>query len=258
MPTFHVVDRAGSTNTDLVAAATADPDAWPHLSVLRAREQTAGKGRAGRTWATADVRALTFSVLLRPNAPRERWGWLPLLAGLAVVRVLRDRTDQPARIGLKWPNDVIDQAGGPQVAGWGHWRKLGGILTEVLPSGRGAVVGIGLNVVAEQLPVPWAGTLEAAGVGTVRLEEDLDALARAISTDLGGLVAGFDDGTDVAVPVTEVCASLGRQVRVDQPGGAVLHGRAVGLADDGGLVVRSGGTDHTVRAGDVQHLRTSE
>src|SRR5699024_11159697 len=86
IPGLEVVQRTGSTNTDLLEMAGADPVAWPHLSVLLAREQTAGKGRAGRTWQSGDLWALTFSVVLRPRVDRQRWGWIPLVAGLAVVR----------------------------------------------------------------------------------------------------------------------------------------------------------------------------
>ncbi|HLS25299.1 MAG TPA: biotin--[acetyl-CoA-carboxylase] ligase [Beutenbergiaceae bacterium] len=258
MPAFRVVQRTGSTNTDLIAAASADPGQWPHLSVLLAREQTAGKGRAGRTWTSTTIRSLTFSVLLRPSAPRQRWGWLPLVAGLAVVRTLRARADQPDRIALKWPNDVIDHNGGPPLAGWGTWRKLGGILTEVVPAGDAAVAGIGLNVEGPELPVEWAGTLAAAGVGEIQHDDDMDALAQAITTELGRLITAFDDGGELRGHIAQVCATLGQQVHADQPGGSAIQGIAVELADDGGLVVRSGGTEHTIRAGDVRRLRAGD
>ncbi|HLS14589.1 MAG TPA: biotin--[acetyl-CoA-carboxylase] ligase [Beutenbergiaceae bacterium] len=200
---WHVVDRAGSTNADLAAHAVADPAAWPHLSALLAREQTAGKGRAGRGWDTTNVAALTFSMLLRPTLDRDRWGWLPLLTGLAVVRAIRAQvraaagasaigdgrtdarastdgpagadarpaadghtsTDRAADVLLKWPNDVVVRSReSREEPGWGADRKLGGILAEVLTDGAGVVVGTGLNLDGGPLPVPWATTLAAEGL----------------------------------------------------------------------------------------------
>ena len=172
IPRLEVVQRTGSTNTDLLEMAGADPAAWPHLSVLLAREQTAGKGRAGRTWQSGDLWALTFSVVLRPRVDRQRWGWIPLVAGLAVVRTLRATIAAAGggagageRIGLKWPNDIVDvHAGAEYVDGWGTMRKLGGILTEVMADGEGVVVGIGVNLAGSELPVAHAGTLAASGI----------------------------------------------------------------------------------------------
>ena len=124
-----VVDQVESTNTMLREAATADPGAWPHLSVLVAEHQTAGRGRSGRSWSTPRGSALTASILVRPDVPQHRLAWLTLLTGLAVVRAL----DSP-RIGLKWPNDLLVVDAGPHLSGWGTARKVGGILTEALPA----------------------------------------------------------------------------------------------------------------------------
>src|SRR5690625_735911 len=91
-----VVDQVESTSTMLREAAVAEPGGWPHLSVLVAEHQTAGRGRSGRSWSTPRGSALTASILVRPHVPRHRLAWLTLLTGLAVVRAL----DSP-RIGLK-------------------------------------------------------------------------------------------------------------------------------------------------------------
>src|SRR5690625_2534443 len=124
-----VVDQVESTNTMLREAATAAPAAWPHLSVLVAEHQTAGRGRSGRSWSTPRGSALTASILVRPDVPPHRLPWLTLLTGLAVVRAL----DSP-RVGLKWPNDLLVVDAGPHLSGWGTSRKVGGILTEALPA----------------------------------------------------------------------------------------------------------------------------
>ena len=99
--------------------------------MLVAEEQTAGRGRLGRTWTSVPGAALTFSVLLRPaTVPPARRGWLPLLAGVAVASAVRSVTGAGGRrrcrvdAVLKWPNDVLVGD-----------RKLAGILAEQSPDG---------------------------------------------------------------------------------------------------------------------------
>lgn len=290
-PRLEIVEETGSTNADLARAAGSDPGAWPHLSALLARRQLAGRGRTGRTWTTDEHAALTFSIVLRPGQPRERWGWLPLLGGAAVVQALRaampvaDGGARPAgaahlsevvgdgaghlapegsgtvgsggaathevAVGLKWPNDVVHLGGTEVLAEWGCLRKVGGLLAEVLPDGRALVLGIGINLVGNQLPVPWAGTAADLGVRT-----DPTRLAVAIRDRLGALLADWAGGADPREIVAPLCLTLGTAVRVGRPDGSALEGEAVDLAEDGALVLRlDDGTDRVVRAGDVTHLR---
>src|SRR6516225_3402785 len=128
---IEVVPSTGSTNADLLARALRGQ---PEGVLLAAEEQTAGRGRMGRTWVSPPCAALTFSLLLHPAVPPARRGWLSLLAGVAVAAAVADVTGVEAR--LKWPNDVL--------AGEG---KLAGILAEA--AGDAVVVGIGLNVSTE-------------------------------------------------------------------------------------------------------------
>src|SRR5580704_19333079 len=127
----EVLASTGSTNADLLARAVAGA---PEGVVLAAEEQTAGRGRMGRSWVSPPRAALTFSLLLRPApVPPARRGWLPLLAGTAVAGAVRTVAAVDAR--LKWPNDVL--------AGE---AKLGGILAEAI--GDAVIVGVGLKVSA--------------------------------------------------------------------------------------------------------------
>ena len=145
----EVVERTGSTNADLLARALGGA---PEGVVLAAEEQSAGRGRMGRTWVSPPRAALTFSLLVRPAAvPPARRGWLPLLAGVAVASAVTAVTGVQTR--LKWPNDVL---AGP--------AKLGGILAEA--AGDAVVVGVGLNVSAEpgELPPPGPGALAATSL----------------------------------------------------------------------------------------------
>src|SRR5579863_386241 len=137
-----VTGVTGSTNADLLARTA---DGAPEGTVLAAEEQRSGRGRMGRAWVSPPRAALTFSVLLRPDAvPPARLGWLPLLTGVAVTSAVRAVTAVDAQ--LKWPNDVLVRD-----------AKLAGILAEA--SGGAVVVGIGLNVSTEpdELPTPGPG-----------------------------------------------------------------------------------------------------
>src|SRR5262245_8763098 len=88
---IEVVQRTGSTNTDLLARAASGA---AEGIVLVAEEQTAGRGRLGRSWVSPPGTALTFSVLLRPDAiPAARRGWLPLIAGIALAVAARATSD---------------------------------------------------------------------------------------------------------------------------------------------------------------------
>ncbi|MCL1869793.1 MAG: biotin--[acetyl-CoA-carboxylase] ligase [Promicromonosporaceae bacterium] len=275
-----VVEDCPSTNTELVARAHAGAAA---PAALAAENQSAGLGRAGRTWTTPPRAALTVSALLRPVVPPSALGWLPLLAGLATVRVLRD-AGVPAA--LKWPNDVLLPAA-EAIDGFGPWRKVAGILAQTVPGLDGAghrhldpqelldqqvVVGVGLNVTQthDELPVPTATSLALAGTPDAAL--DRTALMTALLRELADVVGRWtDDEGDAQAPgpggarsladeYAGMCATLGQDVRADLAGGAgVVEGVASRLAADGALaVVRADGSVRIVAAGDVHHLRRAD
>lgn len=246
-----VVEQTGSTSADLVAAA-ADPQAWPDRSVLVADHQTEGRGRAGRSWETTPGTALTFSVLVRPEVPTARFGWLPLLGGLAVVRALAT-VEVPAA--LKWPNDVLlRESDGPAVPGWGIWRKVAGVLGDLVPGA--AVIGIGVNVGQTRLPVPHATSLLRAGFEVDRTGLLVEVVASFLGLEERWRAADGDAvAAGLAAECAQACVTIGSQVRVHRPD-RVLEGTAAGLSDDGALlVVDDHGREHEVLAGDVEHLR---
>ncbi|UJP41267.1 biotin--[acetyl-CoA-carboxylase] ligase [Cellulomonas palmilytica] len=256
----EVVATTGSTNADVVRDLRADPASWPDRSLLVADHQVAGRGRRDRTWQTPAGTAVTCSFVVHLDMPADRYGWLPLLAGLGAVRAVRATAGVAAS--LKWPNDVLVPASS-EVEGWGPARKVGGVLSELVPLADGttaAVVGIGLNVLqaADELPVPSAGSLALAGARhvdrlavLVGLVEALEAIETRWDAS-GGAV--HDSG--LADEVASVLSTLGTGVAVDLPGGDVVEGVAVRLDDDGALVVRTAADDERrVLAGDVRHLR---
>jgi BirA family biotin operon repressor/biotin-[acetyl-CoA-carboxylase] ligase len=246
---LEVVPASPSTNSAMLAAVHDDPGAWPHFSALIADHQTAGRGRAGRGWATPQGAALTVSVLLRPeHVAHADLTWAPLVVGLATVRTLRD-----AGVGawLKWPNDVVVEAGAKHIAGWGHWRKCVGILCEVVPGQAAIVAGVGINVsqTAAELPVPHAASLATLGA------PDLSrvALMRSLVANLQDAVTRWDMGAPVREDVESVCASIGWHVSVDVPGGSPVSGTVTGLGDAGELLVQApSGETRAVMAGDVR------
>jgi BirA family biotin operon repressor/biotin-[acetyl-CoA-carboxylase] ligase len=247
---LDIVASSPSTNTALLGLVASQPDGWAHLSAYVADHQTAGRGRAGRSWATPARAALTGSYVLRPSVERSEYGWAPLVVGLATVRALRR---QGVGAFLKWPNDVVVEHGVRDIPEWGRWRKCVGILCEVVPGQDAIVAGIGINVSQEpgELPVPHAASLASLGAASL----DRTALLRALVAELRDAVAAWERGDDVAALVTNACATIGWDVAVDVPGGSPVTGTAVGLSAAGGLVVRTSGGDREVLAGDVRVRR---
>jgi BirA family biotin operon repressor/biotin-[acetyl-CoA-carboxylase] ligase len=247
-----VEDRTGSTNADLLARALAGA---PEGVVLVAEEQSAGRGRMGRIWVSPPRAALTFSLLVRPAAvPPTRRGWLPLLAGVAVASAVTAVTGVATR--LKWPNDVLAGAGVGAA-------KLGGILAEA--AGDAIVVGVGLNVSTEpgELPPPGPGALAAtslriAGYAAQDREPLLTAILAAFERWylLWRRADGDPGRCGLRAEYTRLSGTIGRRVRAELPGGQVLSGLAVGVEQDGRLLVRvSPHAELPVAAGDVVHLR---
>ncbi|MEV6178581.1 biotin--[acetyl-CoA-carboxylase] ligase [Streptomyces sp. NPDC052015] len=245
----EVVSRTGSTNSDLVALAAAGKA--DEGTVLVAEEQTSGRGRLDRQWTAPARSGLFFSVLLRPaQVPVERWGWLPLLTGVAVATGLSRAAGVDTA--LKWPNDLLVTVGGEE-------RKAGGILAE-RAGADGVVLGVGVNVTlrAEELPVPQAGSLALAGA----VSTDRDPLLRAVLRSLAEWYGRWRDaGGDPAVSGLQEtyaagCATLGRVVRAELPGDRSVVGEAVAVDGDGRLVIASEtGVQEPVGAGDIVHLR---
>lgn len=219
----EVLEQTASTNAVVAERARADE---AHGLVVVAESQTAGRGRLDRTWVSPPRAGLTVSVLLRPV---EVDGWVPLLGGLAVALAVREVAEVDAV--LKWPNDVLVEG-----------RKVCGLLAEAV--GGGVVLGFGLNVTtrADELPAPEATSLALAGATVT----DRDTLLRAVLRRLSGVLGDRDTEGYRAL-----CSTVGRQVRVELPGGRSVSGVAERVDEEGRLVV--GGTPFA--AGDVVHLR---
>ncbi|MGY6018024.1 biotin--[acetyl-CoA-carboxylase] ligase [Streptomyces spinosirectus] len=245
----EVVPSTGSTNSDLVALAGAGKAAEGH--VLIAEEQTSGRGRLDRQWTAPARSGLFFSVLLQPSeVPVARWGWLPLLTGVAVASGLSRSAGVDTA--LKWPNDLLVSIGGEE-------RKAGGILAE--RAGEGAVVvGVGINVTLREteLPVPQAGSLALAGAVSTDRDPLLRAVLRALAEWYGRWREAGGDPAACGLQETYAagCATLGQVVRAELPGDRAITGEAVAIDGDGRLVIATeNGVQEPVGAGDIVHLR---
>lgn len=227
-PRVTTLDDTRSTNDDARALALAGA---PNGSVVVANEQTAGRGRLGRAWQADVGTSLLMSWIVRPHLRVDRWPLLPLLAGLAAVEAVRERTMVEAV--LKWPNDLLVGE-----------RKLAGILAEAEPPSF-AIIGVGVNV----SQVSFEPTLNATSLaieGAQRL--DRADLAAAILT---WFAAALEDVDAAMERYRARCATIGRAVRVTRAGRDALEGIAERVDPDGALVVAG----ERVAAGDVTHVR---
>jgi len=232
---FHDVRhfaRVDSTNRYLLTEATR-----PDGVVAVADEQTAGRGRHGRTWSATPGAALLVSARLRPDLPPERRHLVTLAAAVAATDAVRVVAGFEAL--LKWPNDVVVDD-----------RKLAGILAEA--DGAGAVVvGMGLNLRADAYPAELAGTATACdrhAAHSVDRDELLVAWLHAFDAHLDALA-------NVVPTAAARSATLGRAVRVELAHDT-FTGVATRMTEEGYLVVtRADGTAAVVTAGDVVHLR---
>ncbi|MER6417282.1 biotin--[acetyl-CoA-carboxylase] ligase [Streptomyces sp. NPDC001137] len=245
----EVVQSTGSTNSDLVALAGAGKAGEGH--VLVAEEQSSGRGRLDRQWTAPARSGLFFSVLLEPSeVPVARWGWLPLLTGVAVATGLSRSAGVDTA--LKWPNDLLVSIGGEE-------RKAGGILAE-RAGDDGVVIGVGVNVTLreDELPVPTAGSLALAGAVSTDRDPLLRAVLRALEEWYGRWREAGGDPSVSGLQETYAagCATLGRTVRAELPGDRSITGEAVAVDGDGRLVIATGsGVQEPVGAGDIVHLR---
>ncbi|MBU9764010.1 biotin--[acetyl-CoA-carboxylase] ligase [Mycobacterium sp. TNTM28] len=241
---LDVVDETGSTNADLLARAGAGEDIGG--AVLLAEYQNAGRGRHGRAW-TAPPRSqvvLSFGVDAS-GVPVDRWGWLPLATGLAIVDAVGEVAG--VRVGLKWPNDVLVGPGG---------GKLAGILAEVASPSPAIVVGLGLNVTltADEAPDARATSLTQLGAATV----DRTPLTQSLLRHLAARITAWRTGDRaLAADYRVESVTIGHRVRAVLPGDSTVQGTATDVDELGRLIIDTGTERVTVSAGDVTHLRPS-
>lgn len=241
LPSVHLFSLVRSTND--AARALADGGA-PHGTLVLAEEQTAGRGRGGRAWASPPGVGVWMSMVARPAALPAP-GLLPILVGLAAAEAV-DGFVRPACAQVKWPNDL-------QLAG----RKFAGILCEGSWDGArpgAVVVGIGLNVLHAPDDFPEEVRETATSLRIV-------AGWKPPRAEVAGAVAGAIARALVRPPAQLTGALLdalrrrdaleGRPVRVT--GATETAGTAMGVSPAGALLVRTHeGRLQTVTSGTVR------
>lgn len=209
----------------------------PHGTLVTAAEQTAGRGRQGRSWAAPAGSSLLMSLVLR-DAPSP----LPLLAAVAVC----DVAGPQARV--KWPNDIVIEEHGATGKAENTLRKLAGILVEGRPQEGWAVLGIGLNVAVGLKDLPPELRMSAATLGLAP-----DAIEPTLSSLLAALERRLCTPTTTTLDAWRTLDALrGRSVswveRDEQ-----RTGHAAGIDDSGRLIVTmAGGSQATLDAGEVR------
>jgi BirA family biotin operon repressor/biotin-[acetyl-CoA-carboxylase] ligase len=233
-PIVHL-DRTGSTNDDARRLAASGA---PAGTVVLAEEQTAGRGRQGRTWLAPRGSALTLSIVVRAGG--EALALLPLTTAVAVCEACERAAAVECRV--KWPNDV-----------WIDERKVAGILIEARPQEGWAVLGVGLNVetrleeLAPELRESATSLAIATGAEVAR-ERVLELLLEGFAERLP------EDGDRLLARYRERDGLYGRRISWEA-GTERLEGEAKGIDEAGNLVAfLPSGERVSLSAGEV-HLR---
>jgi BirA family biotin operon repressor/biotin-[acetyl-CoA-carboxylase] ligase len=231
-----------STSDRVVARAR---EGAPEGLCVIADEQTRGRGRAGRVWASPSGRGLLLSLLVRPRLDVGALPPLALAVGVAAAEALRSLG---VAVDLKWPNDLLAQG-----------RKLGGILVESASEGPRlafAVVGIGINVDTgpEELPPELRESATSILLSTGR-SIDRAMLAQTLLERLERWYERFvAEGPAEVVRAFRAAAqgTLGRRVRV-RAADSWISGTAEDIADGGALILRDeDGVRRRIVAGEVE------
>ena len=236
--------KTDSTNRVAMELGYADE---PEGAVVLAEEQTAGRGRAGRSWHSERGAGLYVTLLLRPKLSPVQAPLLTMLAGLSAHTAVLAQTGLSAE--LKWPNDLLLNG-----------KKLGGILTEMYaePNAvRFVIVGIGINVSQEKFPGELAATATSLRKETGRLHSRLEILVKLLSQFETDYNRFLREGAGYVVQRFELVSSFanGKRVKVDT-GRETFVGTTEGLSAEGLLMVKKeDGGSVTVIAGDVTEER---
>jgi len=216
-------------------------------ALILAEEQTAGRGRAGRSWHSERASGLYFTLLLRPRLSPAQAPLLTMLAGLSVHAAIEAQTGIAAT--LKWPNDILIDG-----------KKLGGILTEMYAEPtliRFVIVGIGINVNQERFPADLAPIATSLRRESGRAHSRLELLARLLrefETDYNRFLR---EGASYIVSRFSAVSPFAKDKRVRVDTGLESYvGTTAGLSPEGLLLVKKdGGSTVTVIAGDVTECK---
>ena len=239
---FHWVEETGSTNDDLKALARRGA---PQGTVLIADRQSGGHGRMGRSFHSPDGVGIYFSILLRPQCAPGQLMHLTCATAVAMCEAIEAAAG--FRPGIKWTNDLVY-----------HKRKLGGILTELGLSAKGtvdyAIIGIGINCYQQEADFPEEIRGIAASLSMVTGSEiDRAKVAAAMMDALHRMERRLlTEKQAILDTYRSDCITIGQEVSLLRVGEAVRHGKAVGMDDEGALLVEfEDGHVETVNSGEI-------
>lgn len=239
---YHFLETDSTNRVALELGHAGEPEG----AAVVAEEQTAGRGRAGRTWHSERGTGIYATLLLRPKLAPVEAPLLTMMAGISARSAIQAVTN--LSVDLKWPNDLMS-----------HGRKVGGILTEMYAEPaqvRFVIVGMGINVNQEEFPAELGGTATSLRLETGRTQSRLELLVRLLrefENDYNQLLT--DRGQSVVARFTAASSYVsGKRVRVTN-GQESFTGLTSGLSREGLLrVARDGGPMTTVIAGEVAEL----
>ena len=208
-------------------------------------EQTAGRGRRGRTWISPPGRNLTLSVAVRPRISAVDAWQLSVAAALAA----RSACATFAPVALKWPNDLVSAEG----------AKLGGLLVETAIDGErltSAVIGVGINVNWPRSAMPAEIADGATSLGELAgAPIDRADLLRAVLDELDVELVAVEAGISPLPHYREASATLGAEVGVDTTAGRV-EGRAIEIDEHGALVIETAAGPVALASGEIVRVRS--
>lgn len=238
----HVVCLETVDSTNIYAKKLAEEGAG-NGTLVTAEKQTAGRGRRGRQWESAEGTAIAMTLLMRPRIRPENASMLTLVMGMAVTRALNELFD--LRCQIKWPNDVVFNG-----------RKICGILTEMSVGSDGiryVVIGCGINVnmteFPEELKERAVSLRMLTGKETAR-EEIIRYCMKYLETYYD-IFQETEDLSQLMNEYNQMLVSTGCEVCILEPGNE-YRGISEGINKEGQLLVRKeGGELVQVYAGEV-------
>ena len=246
---IHILTETASTNSlGMTLAESGDP----HGTVILAEQQTAGKGRLGRSWVSPPRKNIYCSIILRDPCLQKHLTWIPLATGLALSEAIQKT--QTITSSLKWPNDILIRN-----------KKLAGILCQSTSRGQsagGVIVGFGVNVNAG--PEDFPADLQTTSTSLFQESGQLCHRNRLLASMFNHLERWYDQLAShnidtVKSAYSAACSTLGMDVRCTLKESKEIRGHATAIGIDGSLQVIpfDQGAKHPIEihSADVIHVR---
>lgn len=243
MPPFEIIRLEKTVSTNNYAKEII-LDGKKNNFLVVSEEQTGGRGRFDRKWASVPRKDLTFTLSLSIDRPASEFYKFTMLAGLAVYNAVRDilpapRAPEAPSPCIKWPNDIYIGD-----------RKLCGILSEMIAEEMrivSIVIGIGINVNSENLPENAISVKNITGADT-----DRNKLLSSIIKYFDGLFARYQSGgfSSIFVEWKKSLGWIGKDVSFND-GLRTVSGRLSDIYENGAVVIKIEGADRVFYSGDL-------